>query len=301
MKNFGKHLKCLLIISVVQLINSCTEYRNDIDLPEVESKLVVNSMFNYGDYFKINVSYSQTRNTTSELDVVRNAEVLMIEDNLIVDTLLINEDPNYLDSINRWFYYSKITPSLGKQYRVVVSANGYSPVYAISTVPEKAKIKVVDTEIIKAGDNQESKFLSVHLEMDSILKHGYYYFAVSHKRGIYSSTANYILFEMNDPVLGQHSNSIDQDYCLFTGELLADSSYTFSINLNESIMDSYVLYFELLSLSSEAWNYLETLTAQKNIDIRISEPVKVYSNVIGGRGIFGGINLCVDSLLLRTK
>ena len=67
-------------------------------------------------------------------------------------------------------------------------------------------------------------------------------------------------------------------------------------------MDRWVkfkVYYNLATLSNEAFQYLSTRTSQKNNDIRFSEPVKVFSNVTGGTGIFAAMNISTDSLSLN--
>lgn len=301
MKKPGKYYRWPCLVFLLLSITSCTAILDDIELPEVDQKLVVNSLFNEGEQFKVSVSYSQTRGTSANLNVVADALVILSEDNSIVDTLVITEDPFYADSVNRWYYLSSIVPVMDRQYSVRISAEDYQPVYANDFLPEKAKIRFVGKESISTTGEEARKYLRIYLEIDQLNATGFYYIAVSEKRYINSIRKNYILFEMNDPILGQHSYNIEQDYLLFPGEFLANQAYAFSIDLNEEIVNSNSVYFELISLSYDVWKYLETVTAQKNLDTRISEPVKVYSNVEGGRGIFGGINVSVDSLLLSGK
>lgn len=298
MKNAKLSIILVILLSSL-VIESCTKTYPEFDIPDIEQQVVVNSLFNLGEVFKVSVSLSQSRNTNNSLEVVENADVFLYENNLLVDTLVIRDDPSAIDSINRWHYYSKVLSQIKNQYMVVVDVPGFTPVYAISDIPEKAVIRYIRHEQLIKDQDVESSFIRIHIQLDSIMERGFYYFAVSKKRSLYSKNTQYILYEMNDPVLGQHRNSIEQNYCLFSGELLSSSSYNYFLDLDIGVLESHSLYFELLSLSEEAWLYLNSLSKQKNSDTRISEPVKVYSNINGGKGIFGGVNASIDSLLLK--
>lgn len=291
----------LLLTLVTIVLYSCTSITYDIELPKVETKLVVNGTFEEGRPFDIIISQSITRATTQKMKPVSNATVLLFENGQLLDTLSAYEDLTYVGSVLRWHYKSNVKSKIGNEYGIKVNATGFNPVSAKSIVPEKAAIKFVSWEKVKRTEQYGSEYLRANLEISKINPEGYYFLAVSSRSSIYDTYKRYALIKMNDPVLGRYRPFIYVDYILFKGDVIPTEPYGLSIDLGDNfssnLIESSVVFFELVSLSGEEYHYRETLMAQKNVDVRISEPVKVFSNIEGGLGIFAGISVARDSLV----
>lgn len=283
---------------------SCTAILYDIEMPAVKKKLVVNGTFEEGKNFNIIISQNITRATTQKMEPVKDAIVFLYKNEQLIDTLSVYENVAYLDPVFKWHYKSKVEPVSGNKYSIKASAEGFNDVSAESTVPFKAVINLKSWEKVKKTEQHESEYLRFNLEISNVDPDGYYFLAVAKRRSFSDNSKSYSLFIMNDPILGRFENSVNADYLLFKGAAIPSKHYLFSINLGEnffsSLKNNNIVFFELLSLSEEEYKYRETLTAQKNVDNRISEPIKVYSNIEGGLGIFAGISVMSDSLVWKN-
>jgi len=293
-----------VVLWMIVSINSCNAITYDIELPDVEKKLVVNGTFEEGKPFDLIISQNITRATSQKMKPVTNATILLYEEGTFIDTLKVFENSSYGDSVVRWHYTSNIRAISNHEYNIEVIAEGFSSVKAKSTVPEKAEIQFVNWEKVERTEQHSSEYLRINLKVDKIQPDGYYSLAVSNRRSIYDTYKSYTLFDMNDPVLGRYKNFWGTDYMLFSGAIIPSETYAFSLDLSENfyrnLFNDNVVLFELISLSEEEFRYRETLTAQKNVDIRISEPIKVFSNIEGGLGIFAGISVARDSLVWQN-
>ena len=84
-------------------------------------------------------------------------------------------------------------------------------------------------------------------------------------------------------------------YFLFTDKSFNENNFRFNV---KSLYDLKwkMIYFNLVNLSEDMYFYLETYDRDYNSIEFIAEPVRIYSNIKGGRGIFAGYNLSRDSI-----
>ncbi|MBN1924597.1 MAG: DUF4249 domain-containing protein, partial [Prolixibacteraceae bacterium] len=291
---------------------SCSEKYHDLELPGFEPKLVVNSFFREGEPFRVSVSYSQARNNTNKLYPVVGAQVELYEDNIWVEELQGAPDPEIAggDSIWLWLYYGReVLPREGHTYRLEVSAEGFAPVAAESTIPPRTKIEIVDTAWI---ERDYDRFLNVDLEMENPDEKRWFCLVVTNLAPIleFDSLQNDrvvgyydwgLTFEINNPAIGKREQRLNEDYLVFSNELMKDENYPFSMSISKSKIYHERIGIDLVTLSDEAYTYLVTLSDFKNNDMRYSEPVKIFSNVEGGQGIFAGINVACDTINLFNQ
>jgi hypothetical protein len=135
-------LDFVIIIAILSQLLSCNEKYHNIELPEFEPKLVVNSFITEGEIIKINLTSNLSRTSTANFIPVKNASINLFENNLWVEELTPVSDSLIMgDEIYKFYYVSKNTiPKAGFTYRIEVTAPGLNPISAQSIIPPKAKI-----------------------------------------------------------------------------------------------------------------------------------------------------------------
>jgi hypothetical protein len=286
---------------------ACEAIYHDIEPPDIEPVIVVNSFFENDKKIEVNISGSKSRFDNNNLVPIFDAKPYLFCDNELVDTLRINENPYFSDLLARWTYVSDIEPVKNKTYSIDIKADGYKTVRAEGQIPQNGSIRYIDHEFVAKGKYTTDKYLRVNLELNNIDKEGFYNISFSLREGIEETGYgyDYTLFDIEDPLIGTMTRALHSDYLIFKGNLFPQNGYKFSIDIKHEdwiyLYDGDVLVFELISLSEDVYKYLSTLTMHKNVDLRISDPIKVYTNVQGGYGIFGGINVVKDSLVWKEK
>jgi hypothetical protein len=301
-----------IIISILLsclFLQSCLYKYQDMDVPDIERKLVVNSFIRPGHPIRVSVSASESRNNNKPLMPIYNATVLIYENNMLIEQLQHKKQGSSPDSILQNFYFGKtLHPVEGKIYRIEVSAPGFNKVYAESTIPIKTFLAITDTSWVKAEWDQ---LLRVDLKMEHKSEIQYYFLATKHIFPIYAQTGqlynpivgfseSYFRHRINDPAIGTRECRVEEDLLIFTNEFIATDPYPFYIEIDKQQTTNETICVDLITLSYEAYTYLKTLTDFKNNDPRYSEPVKLFSNVIGGHGIFAGINIASDTITLQN-
>ncbi|MEA2042553.1 MAG: DUF4249 domain-containing protein [Bacteroidota bacterium] len=284
----------IFITGLAFLINACRTPA-DIDLEDIDDKIVLNSIYSPDSCIKI---YLQ--NQYSVLDggradnpeYLKQAEVYLYEDNVPVDTLQHTIDAEYI---------SEIYPKIGSKYSVDVHAQGYPSVHAEDIVPETVPIDTVTYE----------RFSYV------------YYHAYQHKIFISFTDPpgkNYYMFydidsngsQSTDPVIDEYKPKHGYNIIFaFNDELFDGQTYELEIISNLSSYwnreEGAVLRYKLHSISEEFYTFCKSVNAQspKHTDdifelysSGITEPVLIYSNVEDGLGIFGGYSTAIDSLFI---
>ncbi len=285
------------------LFVSCTTKEYEMDLKGYEPKLAVNSFFHQGELFKVSISATRAITSDEPFIAIDNAEVALYENNTFAEYLVWRENDYWAEEIDRGYYYSTFTrASEGNNYSIEINVPGYDQVTAESIMPSKTNIQYLNHEWFETDDIFSDRWLKSYLRIENTpVRNDYYLFISTRRDG--DQSLRYILFDIDDPILGESGMDADANYLLFNNELIIDSTYSFSLDIPEDqLADLSVkikVYYNLATLSNEAFQYLSTRTSQKNNDPRFSEPVKVFSNVTGGTGIFAAMNISTDSLSLN--
>jgi hypothetical protein len=142
----------ILVFTFCFLITSCgKEQVIKIEIPEKPPSLVVNStLVPYNlpipQYLGVELSSSTSIFDTINPSPVKNAFVLLFKNNNFVDTL-------QYDSINKMYPlgYNKpfAGPLPGDTYEINIIAEGFRPISAKTTIPEK--VEIIDFKIIPVG------------------------------------------------------------------------------------------------------------------------------------------------------
>lgn len=281
----------LVLLILLSATISCTK-TIDIDLPEHESKLVINSLFTRGERIAVNISQS-TSILGGTPPGVFGASVNLYRDGTLVETA------NAGDSI----YLASFGPVENGTYSVEVSAPEFETVLATDSMPSK-------TEINYALSTDEVWFNDIGTKLKLI------------KLGFTDTDPNLNFFELSlnvryldpyvlppdqsyiaelasiggiiDPVLEEAALYYEQT----NGLVFDDKSFTngncdleiFAGILNNN-SDEYELIVDLKSISENYYKYKNQLGIYLNhedgdIFEGIPDPVNLFSNIENGYGIF---------------
>jgi hypothetical protein len=282
----------VILFSICVLI-SCTK-TIDIDLPDHDSKLVINSLFTHGERIAVNISRS-----TSILGGVPpgvfNAGIKLYRNGELVETVTSS------DSI----YIAAFGPVENVVYAVEVSAPGFESVTATDSMPSKTSLNYAfSTDEIWIDEiGMKHKLLKLGFS-DSDPNKNYYELKLKVRflsRNYPSHDYTYVTKLANiGGVIGPILKDAEQNYVLIKGFIFDDSKFNNAdcnleifagIMNNES--DEYELIVELNSVSENYYNYkkqLGTYLKKEDGDIfeGIPDPVNLFSNIENGYGIFAG-------------
>ena len=288
-------LKLFLILLICILFNSCTK-ELELKLDDAQDKLVVNSLFYPDTNFRVYVTSTQLINENKNT-FINDAEVKLYENGNFVENLNFEADGWYVSSIN---------PKYGTKYKITVEHNGRN-VEAQSYIPSKISYFQGKYHLLyKEGDinsnNPVYEVMYLFNFLDNKQEENYYQIL----EGYYLQTeTNYS--KINNPsVLKDSEIAYLPNSLFFTDDLFNGDTSNIEINiLYEGWFGGSVLppfNGTLKSTSKEYYLFIKTWVKHRfnqNSDVNLQdplslifqgEPIEMYSNVVGGYGVFAGFN-----------
>mgnify|MGYP000583496385 CR=1 FL=1 len=280
----------ILSFAFVISIFGCTK-TIEFDGETKEPKIVINSLFNTRDTFRVHVSRSLALVDAGDLKPLKNA-VLKVYDskNNLVATPIHTK--------NGMFEAADFKPEDDEAYTIECEQDGYKSVSATDIIPADATIDRVDTSTVPmVGGGQQ---IQVDCVIDDQPGENFYMVRVkvgfTHKIDSNKTLTSYDYIWINtlDPNVDGGS-AIDPYYAeqlVFSDANFDEKQYTFRFNIDSwFLQDEFIssMDVELLSLSEATYNYFISLGQYDRTNGNpFATPVQVYSNVDGGFGIFGG-------------
>lgn len=288
-------------------LSSCDQSFHKIvgrDLDSETPRLVVHCLFSPDSSFVVEITRSlevqeQTDNIWEWIGV-RDATVVLLDEASIADTLAFTPDSLYE---NRNQYHSKVRPKPGHTYTLKVSAPGFEPVTATSTVPSdppNVEIETADQWHYPSNDLTNTFFpLTVTLN-DPVGQDDYYHLRLEADSTLKGIGYTSLTWKTQDPILLEYVREAFQydaqdryhEYVYFPDDLFDGRQQTFTISA-QAIRDQDVSNFQygvyVVRLSREFYLWRRTVDRQQQVrENPLVEPVPVYTNVQGGYGIFAG-------------
>jgi hypothetical protein len=311
------------IFYFIILMASCQ--KEEIKVPDLGRKIVINSLLSTDSLLNANVSKSLYIMDTSyyENNLLNNAEVLIFTNNILTDTLHQNPiiTSNY-GSVSIYipsnFISDRIYPSAGQEYKIVVKSPGLPDAVATTTIPDKPVILSIDTAIVRLQGSfdtlwQSNVRLYAGIEFKDPGETKNFYMLNVHRRPSQFIETNLLGFKCEDPVVEEYTDhGTITEGIAFSDKNINGKKYRLNIVLNGkdigkpfyndegffSETHKKVIYFTLYSITEDYFKYIQTLNLfLKNISDPLAEPTQVHSNVTGGYGILGGAAVACDSLV----
>lgn len=284
------------------LINSCSQGLNNI--PDTGRKIVINGLITTDSLINVQIGRSSYINSYNISNDLEKADV----------KLYLNE--TYLDSLSRVPFYTfyvwnvfnpgnyrskSITPQSGMDYKIVVKAADLPVASAKTIIPDMVKIIKVDTTgiVLPAGLYISSnKGIICKIEfIDPPGERNYYLFNIREIVKEHSSTPNNNLgFSCTDPIVEEQLFSGEKIQGIaFSDKIINGKKYILTIILNKEVIgmntsgDIQAVSFRLYSITEEYFHYIRNLNLySKNFGNPLTEPVLLFSNIVGGYGMFTG-------------
>jgi len=282
---------------------SCTkEVPFDVN---IDSKIVVNSIYSTDSVIKLRISTSCTI-TDSYNSNPLTFKVSVYENDQLKFNSLVNSG-----AIN-----TNIWPNVSSKYKIEVETDGYNSVYTSDSVPSRISITKAELIFPIAVDEYGDYLGEAQVTFTDPVEYKNYYELLIRSKDMASWTS-FVDYPVTDPVM---LNEGDLDYypssIFFSDELINGQTYTIKIRdyvgatiNSDGIKPTGVYYAELRSVSKNYYLYRKYLTRhlynqqQQDKDfyeyLYNGEPVDMYSNIENGYGIFAGYQSSVSQLILK--
>ncbi len=279
-----------ILLALCFVLSSC-EKSLDVELPEHEPLLVVNSFFATDRAWEVHVSQSR--------DILDRGEIEVIED-AVVEIWQGSEMVTEVPYFNSGLYRNPLAqPTEPGEWKLKVSAPGFTTVEAVDTIPPAIPIRSISTEKRQLGSFSYEVDFEINFDDPNDSDNFYRLEIFGH-----FSDGSYWDYGMqsNDPAIRQSNFENDGPFDtdnfvyrpLFNDVLFNGSDYTLDVTLDVWIggagqpeLQFFRVY--LHSVSEAYYNYIQTIRLQdRSRDNPFAEPVFIFQNVENGLGIFAG-------------
>jgi hypothetical protein len=312
----------------MSLLTACQH--ENLDIPDTGRKIVINGLITTDNLLNVRIGQSAYYNKNTDVwqTDLDNAKVFFYQNNSFIDSLHFVSNLRYNDLM---FYYpsnywsGKAFPLPDKEYKIVVKVPGLPDATASTLVPKLVGIDRLDTSRIFHVPNPYYPDLSNVTIICNINftdpgdEKNYYLIKVSKVSRYWYTEASNIMIDTQDPIVEERMANVNGIFGIAFSDKLINgrkSSLQFSIDANAIGMPflddrpridgipypdhKKVVYFWLCSITEEYYRYIQTLNLyKKNYGNPLTEPVMIYSNIIGGYGIFTAAAVSIDSLVFN--
>jgi len=285
----------------------------DLDIPEHDRVLVVNSILTTDSIINASISHSVGAFDASSISYVNNATLEVYEDGVLLGEMneevsLSYDSMEELDSI--YVYNFNQNPVAGKIYSYEIAHPDYESVRAETTVPAAVKLNVNDVTLLSEQDYE--KHYRVRFSFNDGPEESFYRLRLRRNP---NAKYRFDEFESNDASIissaGVQSDggTFYGNEALFDDEMFNGTEKEISIDFFDYMSlyyededEEYEVQFilELTSVSESYYTYIRSLRAHyDNQDqfIFAGEPVQVFTNIENGLGVLGSMS--VDTMLLE--
>ncbi len=308
MKRLTSRLIKILLLFIPGLGIMGCETVIDVDLPEQEPELVLNSYFGTDTTFIVTLHESKSiLDASYDFEVVHDASIQLYADGQLIGTFTESKIENeYGTEFGN--YVLDHYPEAGVNYSIVTSKTGFRTVEAEDVIPlEKTNPAIEDFKDISDGDYYGDRRYHVTYSLNDppgedfyevflyVEEPWYEYYADEDTSYYYQN--GYRKYRVYYEEIGAELNEFEDhsvDPTLFSDELFDGRKYTHTIEAsiyrNSSNEDEKIkLYLEVRHVSKAYFLYKKSFGLQQGSEGNpFAEPALVYNNVKGGLGIFAG-------------
>lgn len=274
-----KNLKYPLILLYHLFLMWSCQTVVEVDLPEHEQKLVINSVFNPDSLFTVDVSASRSVFSSEQSYLhVENATVTLYEGG----NFLFN-----LQHVGNGIYKADQKPEALKFYEIQVSAPGFSSVSASNYVPAEPQVFALNACEGLFNEDWQEQSMNVSFTLDDGPEENFYYMQIFTPDTSYESIA----YNRNIELIS--SAPINYEFSMETRLFFSDKLFNgkplhLTLNLNNS--SKAVIYVQVAQITNEYYHYVRTLEKQSYNDNININPLAVTNNIRNGMGLFAGYN-----------
>lgn len=294
-------MKKIFFISLLASFFFACEKEIELKSDEITPRIVVNSLFTANDTIHLNVSESRSVLYEGTLPNVTNATAKLFDGNgALIGVFSHLENGHYI--------LADPLPVVGATYTLEVSAPGFETVTATSTTPAIIDITSIDTatqyltypqlqfDIAFNDDPAQKNYYGIRItsevyDIDPETEEK----TLLYKNAGFNSREFYIVNGYEDvdgEIYGSELYFSDET---FNGQTNIFTARTYLNELGEFQEGFFVV--SIISMSEELFKYNVTFSKyQEAQGDFFAEPVRVYSNVENGFGIFGGSSVESDTI-----
>ncbi len=297
-RNFG--LVTLLIFILIRC-----EVVVDVPMPDFQTSLVVNSLYNSDSSIWVSLSSNKyVLDNRYDFPIVKGATVRLYEEGSLVAELLEYNDIGY--------YGAEYIPQPGLEYKITVEKSGFESASAMSRIP--AKLANFKVEGISKDPNVDYNENVLTYSITDELGKDFYEANLFTWRKFYrqgydeEKDSAYAIYqgEILQPISfveeAPDLNGFEEysSVTVFSDELFNGKTKEFKIKFSNywnydyytgETNDTIRYVFQVRHLSEEYYQYVLTSQLQFNVDgDPFAEAVQVYNNIENGFGIFAGYN-----------
>ena len=282
----------------------------DLEIPLPEPELVIISTFSPQQPFRATLSSTRPSLPPTPTTFIADAQVVLFQSDNFIENLL-----PATGVLTPYYEAFESVPSEETTYTLRVSAPGYKDVIAQDVVPRGVAIR--DIESIPLGFSPGANadeivyHYNIRITFDDPAAFRNYYHLRFHQeilRVLISEAGDTITIGKRRDQIGFGSaiNNNTITAYLDDGVLFEDNTFngrrvTFSFPFEANVLINRELpghlFVELRAVSEAYYRFYSTVGRQQNSPgAPYSEPVIVFSNVEGGKGIFAGFNADIDSI-----
>lgn len=280
----------------------------DIELPDKDSKLTLNSYASTDSVWSFALSASKGILEPGSLEYVTNGSIVISGSDGSEEVL--NQGALNPNTMN-YSYRGLQKPKAGVRYSVVATAPGFLPVSANDTVPEMIPIERIDTF---SYNNFGIRLIEFRITFTDPQKQNFYDLKLYSLTEIPADTTFGIpaftilnevpYFKSTDSFFGGGISGTSFDDALFNGKkytlAVGTDAYSLGFYEGDSIgVSKFEPQFivELRSVSSSYFKYQQSYSKYQSSSFDpFAQPVQVYNNVEGGFGIFAPYSSYRDTL-----
>ncbi|MBK7712603.1 MAG: DUF4249 domain-containing protein [Bacteroidales bacterium] len=286
-------LKILAFIIFFSASLSCKKVI-DIELPQPDPKIVVNSFFTEDSRIKVHLSKTIGILESIPPDIT-DASVMVRENGVIIDTM-------YLES---GYYYSHILAERNNNYSLEVIAPGLESIFCEDIIPEKTVLQsyiCTDSVLI---DEDGLTINELKLDFQDLSGPSFYEVELETHDVIYNYNMG-VWFEKNSDPIITSTGLLDYNpqTLVFTDKMFDGKHCSVKIYFATDPWSDYNLKISFRSVSESYYKYKEKQFAylfslHNDIFSGMSEPINLYSNITGGYGIFAGYSSDEKVIIVR--
>jgi len=298
-----KHVYHFVSILILTFSLSSCEEENTLDNIQFKSKLVLNSTFTTGVGAVFTAQLSNSKNILNNEDAILDIENASVE--------LFDGSGNSLGELehiaNGRYDLIGFVPTVGVDYTIKASADGFDPIQATSSIPIPIAVNVVGKENVEFEGKSAVK---IDVDMYNPDKLELYYVwevlddiepGVTPPFGTESSVAQELILSYTDLNADQilaNQNEQSKIFLSSKTEIAEDDLKSTMHALNskstgegELDIQDKALILRSMTVSSDLYEYFKAIEFSRlkgSANSSVTQPLNIYSNIEGGLGIFAG-------------
>lgn len=261
----------------------------EIDMPQYDSQLVVNSFFHSNNQFEVHISNSLGILDTGTFDNIENATIEILENGQVISVLRHIRNGNYR-SLRR------VYASAGLTYSLRVEASGYESVSAFDAIPVAIPIISATLKDSVYVGELDGTYAETTIKFNDPASVNNFYVIEIYQWSSRNGNWYSIFLSSIDPSV---ANDQVSSRILFSDVIFDGKIYDLKVYFSNYILtQNPMLFVRLNSISEAYYNYNKSFKLhQQNMGNPFAEPVQVYTNIENGLGIFAGYSY--DEVLVR--